>query len=199
MMRELLRDDGPLRRLPAGPKLAVAVALVLAFVLLPHGAWPVYGAGALLLAVLVLLGGVPLRPFLQRLLLLEPFVLGVALLTLLQPDGLSMFLALVARSTLCLSTMLLLAGTTPLPDLLQVLRTLRVPALLVTTLALMYRYLFVLADEARRMQRACHCRTFAAGTMPRWKTLASVVGQLFVRAAGRAERIHAAMLARGFR
>jgi cobalt/nickel transport system permease protein len=75
----------------------------------------------------------------------------------------------------------------------------RVPALLVTTLALMYRYLFELVDEAERMQRAQKCRTFERRRWHAWKSLGTVAGQLFVRSTERAERIYAAMLARGWK
>jgi len=91
------------------------------------------------------------------------------------------------------------ATTTPFPELLRVLRAIHTPALLVTTLALMYRYLFVLADEAQRMRRARQSRTLRPGRGRIWRLLATVVGQLFVRATGRAERIYAAMCARGWR
>jgi len=100
---------------------------------------------------------------------------------------------------LSLATMVLLAATTPFADLLAVLRRLRVPRLLVTTIALMYRYLFVLADEAQRLRRARQSRTFTASRRHAWRSLATVVGQLFVRATARAERIYAAMVARGYR
>ena len=74
----------------------------------------------------------------------------------------------------------------------------RVPAILVSILALMYRYLFVLVDEAQRMRRARASRTFRPGRWWRWHALATVIGQLFVRSTERAERIYAAMIARGW-
>jgi len=132
----------------------------------------------------------------RRLLLLEPVVLGVAVLALLQPGGLRVFATILTKSTLCLFTMILLSNTTPFAELLGVLRRVRFPALLITTLALMYRYLFVLADEAERMQRARQARTFGR---TRWTVLATVLGQLFVRSTERAERIYAAMCARGWK
>ena len=69
----------------------------------------------------------------------------------------------------------------------------------VTTLTLMHRYLFVLADEAERMRRARASRTFTRGRRFQWHTLATVVGQLFIRASERAERIYDAMCARGWK
>jgi cobalt/nickel transport system permease protein len=69
----------------------------------------------------------------------------------------------------------------------------------VTTLALLYRYLFVLVDEAERMHRARLARTFDRRRVSVWRMLGTVVGQLFVRSSERAERIYAAMCARGWR
>jgi cobalt/nickel transport system permease protein len=98
--------------------------------------------------------------------------------------------------------------------MLTVLRRLRVPPLLVTTLALMHRYLFVLVEESERMRRARASRTFRHSGHPgpskrsglwgpgrriHWHVLGSVVGQLFLRASERAERIYDAMCARGWK
>jgi len=192
------RLDSPVHRLPAGGKLTVAVSLMVLTVALPPGRAMALGAVAALLAVTAAASRIPWRFLLRRMLWLEPFVVGVALLSLLQPGGGRVFLLLVAKSSLCLLAMLLLANTTPFAELLRVLRTLRVPALLLTTLGLMYRYLFVLVDEAQRMRRARASRTFVERRRWTWWTTATVIGQLFVRASERAERIYAAMCARGW-
>jgi cobalt/nickel transport system permease protein len=63
----------------------------------------------------------------------------------------------------------------------------------------MHRYLFVLVDEGERMRRARASRTFVRRRGHQWQTLATIVGQLFVRASERAERIYAAMCARGWK
>lgn len=193
------RDDSPIHRLPAGRKLLGALVLLLAILLVPLAAWPLHAAIAALQLVIARRAHLPHRFLFGRLLWLEPFVLGIAVMTLFQPGGLAVFTAVVLRSTLCLFTMLLLASTTPFTALLDVLRRLRVPALFVTTLALMYRYLFVLVDEAQRMQRARQSRTFDGRRWHGWQALATVIGQLFVRSTSRAERIYQAMLARGHR
>ena len=86
-----------------------------------------------------------------------------------------------------------------MPDLLSGLRSLRIPGLLVTTLALTYRYLFLLVDEMERMQRARRSRTFTRHRLQAWRSLATVIAQLFVRTSERAERIYAAMCARGWK
>ena len=202
-MRRFLLDhysglDSPIHRRPAAAKLVGAVALVVIVAMLPvqrasYLIWP-----ALLLATVALLSRIPLRFLAKRLLLLEPFVLGVAVLAVFQPGGWRIMLVLAAKCTLCLLTMILLSGTTPFSEMLRVLRKMHVPGLMVTTLALMHRYLFVLGDEAHRMKRARMSRTFIQKPVKRWRTLATVISQLFIRASERAERVYAAMCARGW-
>jgi cobalt/nickel transport system permease protein len=193
------RLDSPIHRVNAAVKLVSALALVVAVVLLPASR-PVFlvGIAAVLVAVAAL-SRVPGRFLAARVLLLEPFVLGVALLALFQPGGWRMFLFLVGKCTVCLMVMVLLSNTTPFANLLRVLKRWRMPALLVTTLSLMYRYVFVLVDEAQRMRRARTSRTFTPRGSRAWGTMATVVSQLFIRSSERAERIYAAMCARGWR
>jgi cobalt/nickel transport system permease protein len=192
------RLSSPIHRLPALVKLTAAVALILAMILLPVRYAPYLALPALALIVIAAISRIPVGFLVRRLIILEAFVLGVAVLTLFQPNGLSLMTVLVARCTLCLATMILLSNTTPFSELLRILRSMRFPALMITTLALMYRYLFVLADEAQRMKRARMCRTFVADRGRRWHTMGSVISQLFVRASERAERIYSAMCARGW-
>lgn len=192
------RVDSPVHQLAAGPKLLAGLTLVLLVALWPGASWWLFGAIAALLLALALLSQIPPGFLLRRLLIAEPFALGVAALALLQPDGLHVFLVMLAKSTLCLAAMILLTATTPFTDLLAALRRSRVPAVFVTTLALLYRYLFVFADEILRMRRARLSRSFAADHAHRRHALATVAGQLFLRAHDRAGRIFAAMSARGW-
>ncbi len=192
------RSDSIIHRLPAAVKLAAALVLVLVVLLWPAKHLPFMGAPAVVLLVVAALSRIPPSFLLRRLLLLEPLVLGVALMAAFQPDGWRLVLLLVVRCTLCLLTMILLSNTTPFAELLRVLKSVRVPGLLITTLMLMYRYLFVLADEAQRMKRARMSRTFVQKRGRQWKALATIVSQLFVRASERAERVYSAMCARGW-
>jgi cobalt/nickel transport system permease protein len=190
--------DSVMHRLPAMIKLPAALALVVMIALCPIAHASYLGIAAAMLIIIALLGRVSWRLTLSRLLLLEPFALGVAVLAIFGPGGWPMFFLLVAKTTLCLTTMILMSATTPFGELLVVLRRMRVPALLITTLALMYRYLFILVDETTRMRRARLSRTFAPRRDRIWTMMANVVGQLFIRAFNRAERVYAAMCARGW-
>jgi cobalt/nickel transport system permease protein len=189
----------PVHRWPAGAKVGGAVAVVLAVVLLPRAAWTAYLAVAVALAGLAGLSRVAPWALLRRILLLEPFVVGVAALSLLQRGGGVVFLSMLAKSTLCLSAMVLLSATTRFSDLLGVAWRLRLPTLLVTSVALMSRYLTLLLDEAGRMTRARRSRSFLPGKAHAWRGAATVAAQLFVRSSERAERVYAAMCARGWR
>jgi len=168
-------------------------------VLLPRAAWPAYAAAALVLVAAAAASRVSLRRLGARLLIVEPFALGVAVLSLLQRHGVLVFLALLVKSTLCLACMVLLGATTRFSEVLRALARVRAPSLLVTTLALSYRYLFVLVEEMGRMQRARKSRTFVRGRWFAWRASATVIGHLFLRTSERAERIYAAMCARGWK
>ncbi len=193
------RLASPIHGIPAAVKLVGALLIVLLVVSVPIATPTIHIFIALALLAIAAASRIPVGFLARRLLFLEPFAVGAALLSLFQANGVAVFAALVIKSTLCLLTMILLANSTPFSDLLDVLKRWHVPALLVTTLALMYRYLFLLIDEAERMNRARASRTFIAGRRRSWRALGSLIGQLGVRSTERAERIYAAMRARGWR
>lgn len=193
------RRESAVARLPAGLKLGVALGMIVGTVLAPPGVTGWYVSMVALLVLTVALSRMPVVFLLKRLAWLSPFVLGVALVNALQPAGRVGWETLAAKSAICLLTVIVVSNTTPFSGVLRVLRAARVPGLLITTIALMHRYLFVLVDEAERMRRARASRTFTRARRARWETLSTVVGQLFVRGSERAERIYDAMCARGWR
>jgi cobalt/nickel transport system permease protein len=193
------RRESPVSRLPAAPKLAAALVVIVGTVL-ARPTWTAWFAAALLLlACAILLSRLPLLFLLKRMAWLSPLILGVALINAFQPAARVSWVVVALKSSLCLLTVILVSNTTPFSKILHVLRQVRVPALLITTIALMHRYLFVLAEEAERMRRARASRTFTPRRRATWHALSTVVGQLFVRASERAERIYDAMCARGWK
>ena len=187
-----------LHRLPPGLKLGAALACILFIVLLPRNAWGLHLAIASGLAAIAIASRASLPQLLLRLLLVEPIVIGIALLALLRPDGGLLFLSMITKSTLSLACMILLTATTRFSDILGVLRRLHVPALLITSLALTHRFMFVLVEEMQRMLRARRSRTFVEDRAATWSGSSQVAGRLFVRASERAERVYLAMCARGW-
>jgi cobalt/nickel transport system permease protein len=191
--------DSPVSRLPAVFKLGVALVIIVGTVLVPPWAVGWFAGVSLLLVIAVALSRIPPLFLLKRLAWLSPLILGVALVNALQPTARTSWLTVAARSTICLLTVILVSNTTPFSGILRVLKAVRVPGLLITTIALMHRYLFVLVEEAERMRRARASRTFTRRRGARWQASSSVVGQLFLRASERAERIYDAMCARGWK
>jgi len=193
------RLDSPIHRLPTTVKLLSTLCVISATVTLQftHAWFFVIVAGVLL--ILSALTTIPWRFLFGRLMVLEPFALGIAVMALFQENGVFVFLSILTKSTLCLFTVILLSNTTPFSEILFSLKRFGVPKLLITILALMYRYLFVLIDETERLNRARSSRTFSNSPIRKWHTMASLIGQLFVRSTERAERIYAAMSARGWK
>ncbi len=87
----------------------------------------------------------------------------------------------------------------PFDQLLATLRRLRLPSVFLAILALMYRFLFVLWDELDRMRTARQVRLFRKPSLwEQWQQGAQMLGRLLIRALDRADRVHGAMMARGW-
>jgi cobalt/nickel transport system permease protein len=197
-------DDAPLQRLDARVKLLATLLYVVAVVATPVGWWRALAAEGLLLAFLVGLSGVPPRELAVRWL---GFLVLFGFLTVMvapaRPEraeyGLAaVALAILAKDSLAFLATLLLVQVTPFRSVLVAMRRLGVPALLVSTLQFMYRYLFVLTEELDRMVQARRARTFRRSGRLDWGLLTGLIGVLFLRAYERGEHVHAAMLARGW-
>ena len=199
MSHEHGAGGSPVHRLPALTKLAVGFVLIVGTVTVPLRWTWWFATVVLILALAITVSRIPLSFFIRRLLLLSPLIGGVALARAFQPAGSAPWWAVSIRSGVSLLTVLVISNTTPFTHLLKVLRLVRVPNMLITTVALMHRYLSVLSDEAERMRRARLGRTFVRRRRVEWRSLAGVISQLFVRSSERAERIYHAMCARGWK
>ncbi len=200
--------DSPLHRLDPRSKIAAVPAVVLFLVLSSSGLpLKIAALGALLIGM-ILLSRVPLAYCLKRACLVLPFSLMAVLAALLakampvgeSAGGISTAAAasIVGKSYLSALAVLLLVTTTRLSDLLKALERLRVPGSFLMIVHFLYRYLFVLSEEAQHMSYARRSRSAGRARHPRLSATASVIAVLFARSYARAERIHRAMLARGF-
>ncbi len=195
--------DGPLDRLDPRAKLA-ATGLYVAAVVATPPTWPIaLVVEAILLAVVVGISGLEILPLLRRWL---GFAVLVAFLAAMVAMGHRDRPALgwprvagsiLLKNSLAFLAVLVLAGVTPFPRLLDALRRLGAPRVLVATLHFMFRYSYVLVDELGRMVQARRSRSFRRGG-PGWASLSGLIGVLFLRAMERGERVHSAMLARGW-
>lgn len=219
-----LHRPSPVHQLDPRTKVVLTVAFILSTVLLPDGAWGAFILNWLLLLAAALIAQLSLRYLITRSFIAVPFALAaVTVLFTLPGDpiasfafagraviisdtGLIRFLSILLRSWLAVQAAIILTATTQFPDLVHALRHLRVPAVLTTILSFMYRYLFVLADEAMRLLRAREARSARSGEQKTGGTLSwrarvagGMVGQLFLRSYDRSDRVYNAMLARGYR
>ena len=217
--------QSPIHRLDPRIKLVLTLAFILTAALTPPGAWPVYILLFALALAVEILSELGVGYVLKRSMLALVFVLaalpvvftlpGPALfrlpldgwaLTATQP-GVERFLSIAVKSWISIQAAILLATSTTFPDLMVAMRAVRLPRLLVAIFGLMWRYLFVLADEAIRLMRARQARSGQAdqaGLKPggslAWRAgvAGGMVGNLFLRAFERSDRIYMAMLARGY-
>jgi cobalt/nickel transport system permease protein len=205
----------------ARAKLPATLAYVFAVTLTPVGHWTALGLLALPLAAALVLSRVPPLVALRRSALALPFLL-VAVPLMFTKEGESLFnvpffgwtaskegleavLSILAKSWLSVMAAVILTATTPAVELLRAMRALGLPRLLVATVSFMYRYLFVIGEEALRLMRARDSRSArlpgqkAGGSLTwRAKVLGNMVGSLFLRTYERSERVYAAMQARGY-
>jgi cobalt/nickel transport system permease protein len=193
------RLDSPVHRLSSTLKLMLGLLIIFITVLCPVRYFYPFIMIIGIQLFIIIRSKIPFGFFIKRVLLFEPFVIAIAVLALLQPNGIVIFSSVLIKSTLSLITVILLSNTTPFSELLNVLRKAHVPSLFITLLALMYRYLFILIDEIERMKIARTSRTFTRKGSRKWSFLALILGQLFVRTSERAERIYSAMCARGWK
>lgn len=197
--------------MPAHLKVLALIGFMLVVVATPRE-W--FAAYAFFLAVLVTVGAVArVRPgwVLKRMVVETPFVVFAVLMPFiahgprvevlglsLSESGLLSAWGLLVKGTLGVIAGLLLAATTTPQELVHGLERLRLPQQLVQIMAFMVRYLEVVTDEMRRMAVARASRGFEARNPLHWPVLARSVGALFIRSFERGERVHLAMVSRGY-
>ncbi len=206
-----VHEHSPLHRLAPEVKLVAAFGMVVAIAVTPREALWAFAAYAAALLVLLTMGRFRPRFVLARVAVVLPFILFAFLIPFigsgekvevlgiaLSRDGLWGAWNIIAKATLGVTVSILLAGTTEVPAILRGMARLRVPATFTAIAGFMVRYLEVIAGELGRMRTAMTAR----GYDPRWlwqaKPIASSAGALFIRSYERGERVHAAMLSRGY-
>jgi cobalt/nickel transport system permease protein len=202
--------DTPVHRLDPRAKLVTAAVFVLMVVsfpkhtvsaLLPYFLFPV---------VLATSGRLPLRYLAAKLVVVAPFALMIAAFNplldrqvmlrigdLAVTGGWLSFCSVLLRVALTAGAALVLIGVTSFRGLCSAFGRCGVPRVLTVQLMFLYRYLFVLGDEATRMIRARTLRTFKGRGLG-LRVYSSILGHLLLRTMDRAQRVHRAMLARGF-
>lgn len=114
-------------------------------------------------------------------------------------EGIRLCALITLKSNAIILALIALVATMPVATLGYALHHLHLPDKLVYLLLMTYRYIFVIETEYQQLARAARIRCFKPGTnLHTYKTYAYMVGMLFVRASARAQRVHQAMVCRGF-
>ncbi|MCZ2527602.1 cobalt ECF transporter T component CbiQ [Streptomyces sp. HB2AG] len=203
--------SSPVHRLPPHCKIAATFLFVLVVVSTPREAFAAFAAHAVLLGTVAVLARVPAGFLLKRLLIEVPFVGFAVLLPFVAQGeqievlGLSLSVSglwgawnILVKGTLGVAASVLLASTTELRELLLGLQRLRMPPTLVQIASFMIRYMDVVSGEMRRMRIARESRGFETRGIRQWSVLAKSAGALFIRSYERGERVHLAMVSRGY-
>ncbi|WP_067817866.1 cobalt ECF transporter T component CbiQ [Actinomadura kijaniata] len=203
--------DTPVHRLPPQCKLVAVLAFTLAVVATPRERMWAFAGYAALLALVAAVARVPPGFVARRMVVEVPFVLFAVLLPFVahgprvevlgvavSQNGLWAGWNILAKATLGAAATILLAATTEPRVLLLGLERLRMPALLTQIAAFMLRYADVIVGEAQRMRVARASRGFVARDARDAKVLARSLSALFLRSYERGERVHLAMLSRGY-
>lgn len=200
-----------LHRVPAQCKVVALVLFVLAVVATPRTATWAFGCFAAGLVTVAAAGGVLLRRWLARLAFELPFIGFALALPFVSPgpevqvwglglsvEGLWAAWNIVAKATLGVAAATLMASTTPAAEMLAGLDRLRLPRVFTAIAGFMVRYLDLTADQVRRMAVARAARGERARWLWQARAAAASAGTLFIRSFERGERVHLAMVSRGY-
>ncbi|TGN66495.1 cobalt ECF transporter T component CbiQ [Nocardioides eburneiflavus] len=209
--RLFFHGHSPIHRAPAHLKVLALLGFMLVVVATPREAYVVFVVEALVLLGVVGVSRVPIGYLLPRMVVEVPFAVFAALMpfiahgprtevlgvTVSEP-GLVAGIALLVKGSIGVLASLTLAATTEPQDLLRGLQRLRMPELVVQVMGFMIRYLDVVTAELGRMMTALRSRGCDPRSPRHWPVLARSLGALFIRSYERGERVHLAMLSRGY-
>ncbi len=198
-------------QIPAHLKIASGLLFIIIAVSTPITNWVAIISYFLLIISLTQVAKLPLRLVATRSLIEVPFVIFALLMPFfgtgerfeigslnLYRDGILAGASIVAKGTLGVLVAINLSATTTAREILRGLERLRMPSSMVQIASFMLRYVNVVNDEMERMAIARQSRGFTATGIKHWKILATAAGALFIRSYERGERVHLAMLSRGY-
>ena len=191
--------DSIVHRLDARFKIVGAFLLVALIAFTRPDSFLLFGLYLLLMGALIALSKIPLLYVIGRSLVIFQFVVFIVIfIPFFKEGGLVIFRNVVARSYLSVLCMITLMASTKFSDLLKALEKLKIPKLFIMILSFMYRYIFVVTDELMKMAQAKEARSVGGSRWFHIRTLANMIGVLFIRAYERAEVVYTAMLSRGY-
>jgi len=207
--------DSFIHRLDARAKIVMFFALVILTVSTPAQNYIAFAVYVCILSILLILSRLPIGHIFKRSLVIVPFVLMVAIfIPFLKTDavgggynlvglnmsksGLLVLWNVMIKSYISIVSMILLSSSTSFKDLMIGFEQLKVPSIFIAIASFMYRYLFVVTDEAMRMKIARDSRNFSGKWIWDSRVIAHMIGCLFIRSYERGERVYLAMASRGY-
>lgn len=197
--------------LPSHLKVIAAILFILIVVSTPITQWLSFVAYFFWVLTVVVVAKIPLSLLFKRSLIEVPFIFFAILMPFfgsgekvnlgplsLYREGVIAGSGIVVKGTLGVMTAIILSTSTSAREILRGLERLKLPALMVQIASFMLRYVNVVNDEMERMKVARESRGFEATGIKHWKVLATAAGALFIRSYERGERVHLAMLSRGY-
>jgi cobalt/nickel transport system permease protein len=205
--------ESPVHDRDARAKTLALFAIIIVCVTTPPQAWFAFCIYAGMVIIIAAASRVPFRYLLTRALVVVPFILVVAVFVpfmhggapaarwgwlTVSRSGLLILWNVTAKSLISVSCLILLTSTTPFSDLMRGFERLHVPVFFTTVTSFMYRYIFIIVDEAERMKRARDSRNYQGRWIWHAKVIGYMIASLFLRSQERAEHVYNAMCARGF-
>ncbi|MET0713496.1 MAG: cobalt ECF transporter T component CbiQ [Mycetocola sp.] len=198
-------------RVPARVKLISLIVFVVVVVATPRESLYAFAAYGSLMVGLLVIARVSPALVLRRSLIEVPLLAFALLMPLvaqgprvdvwgasLSVAGLWAAWGVLIKATLALLASIVLVATTEPRRIVLAIESLHMPRQLVSIMGFMVRYLDLIAGEAARMRTARAARGFRPAGLRAWRVIAHGVGALFIRSHARGERVHLAMLARGY-
>ena len=206
----LSSKDTPIHRVD--PRVKVLTTIYFIAVVISFNKYDPAGLAPLVIypMAIMTIGNIPFSYIMKKLLIASPFVLSVALFNPILDrspaldlglfsvsGGFVSFASIAAKFVLTAGAGLALIACTGFDSICSALSRMGVPGAFTIQLLFVYRYIFVLGEEAARMVRARALRSFGNKGLG-MGVYGSMIGQLLLRTMDRAQRIHLAMLCRGF-
>lgn len=204
-------------RLDPRTKLIFSLVFLILMVLTPVKEIERFGLYFVLILTIIFIARIPPVYIFKRSIVILPFVLVIAGFAVfftegrvlreidfvlfklrLTYEGVSILLNVLVKSWLSVVTLTTIMLSTRFEDLLKGMELLKAPQIIVVMMSFMYRYIFVIIDEAVHLMQARNVRYFGGRFLSQVPVLGNMAGILFIRTYERAERIYAAMAVRGF-
>ncbi len=206
-----VHEHSPIHDLAPETKVAAVLLFVLSVAVTPGQAVWAFALYTTIAVGVLWLSRIPLRFLTLRLAGILPFILFAFFIPFIgsgeridflwftvSVDGAWAAWGIVAKATLGATASILLVATTEVPGILRGLAKLKVPVIVVTIAGFMIRYLELIVDEVQRMRQAMASRAYEPRWMGHVRPIATGAGSLFIRSYERGERVHSAMVSRGY-